>query len=77
VKLVLLLRPDGTVFTVYSDALRDLDLGPQRISRASLLEFDERVQEWVARHVNGEVLAQGTDRRAVEAREREVLEAGL
>ena len=79
-RLTLLLRPDGRVDSVYSDALRDLDLGPQRIQRASVLEWDDTTQEWIAYRVTvtgdrGDVLAHGPDRKRVETMEREILES--
>jgi hypothetical protein len=72
----------GRVHTVYCDDLRKLDLGPQRMQRASVLEWDDPSQEWVAYRLTptgdrGSVLAHGPDRVAVEAKEREMLELEL
>lgn len=85
VQLTLVIHPDGRVRSVYSDVLHEMGLGPLSVVRASVIEFDEPTQEWVARRVNvvggelqlGDVIARGPNRGSVEVREREVLEAEI
>jgi hypothetical protein len=80
-KLTLVIEPSGKVRTVYSDHLKGLDLGRQQVTRASLVEWNEERQEWVAYRVTtvngdlqrGDVIAHGPNRREVEAREAEAL----
>jgi len=81
-KRTLLIDASGRVHAMYSDDLRKLDLGPQRMRRASVLEWDDSKQEWVAYRLTpkgerGDVLAHGPNRHDVEASEREVLDAEL
>ncbi len=80
-KLTLIIEPDGRTRTVYNDKLKNLDLGRQKVTRASLVEFDEPSQEWVAYRVHdvsgelqrGDVIAHGPNRKEVEIREAEAL----
>jgi len=83
-KQTLLIRPDGTIDTIYSDHLAELDLGHQETLRASTVEFNAETQEWEARLTNpwlegrpigvlNELLAHGPNRRNVEEAERDVL----
>jgi len=50
------IKKDGTLVAVYSDFIRDLNLGPLQIERASNVEFDERNQFWEARWPDGTLI---------------------
>jgi hypothetical protein len=43
------IEPDGTVVTVYTDTVDLRALGHVRARRASVVEWDESAQAWVAR----------------------------
>jgi hypothetical protein len=44
--------PNGTINTLYTEALKLDDLGPLQIERASTIEFNDTTQEWEVRFVN-------------------------
>lgn len=76
----IVVTPDGYVSGVYDDRLMPLfiALGVLSIKRASNVEYDHIKREWVATHVNsGQVIAQGTNRKAVISSEVRWLEERL
>jgi len=64
---VIAIRPDGHAIAVYSDAVPFETLGRiTAMPRASRVEWDATVQEWVARDVRtGEIVARGRSRETV------------
>lgn len=77
-RIELVIDADGVVTTMYSDRLAELGLGRQKLVRASIVEWDEAEQVWVAfRLPRMERICSGANRRDVERRERELLQAEL
>jgi hypothetical protein len=50
------IKPDGTLVAVYSDFIRDLNLGPLQVDRASDIEFNAQAQLWEARWPDGTLI---------------------
>lgn len=69
--------PDGTVRAVYSDKIKEMNLGPLQVARASNVEFNTIDQQWEARTPAGECIASGPNRDQVIAAEVRVIEARL
>ena len=69
--------PNGDVRAVYSDRLRELNLGPMEVKRASNVEFNHKTQEWEAHTPEGELIAKGPCRDQVISQEIKILESRL
>ena len=67
----------GTVSAVYSDKLREMNLGPMTVTRASNVEFNQSSQEWEATTPGGEKIASGPDRDKVIQEEVRIIESRL
>ena len=67
----------GSVRAVYSDKLKNMNLGPMQVRRASNVEFDENKQIWEARNREGELIATHANRDVVIRKEVSVLESQL
>jgi len=52
----------GVVKAVYSDRLKNMNIGPMSVTRASNVEFNEKTQLWEAITPEGELIAQGPNR---------------
>ena len=65
--IAIAIRPDGHAIAVYSDTVPFEALGRiTAMPRASRVEWDATVQEWVARDVRaGEIVARGRSRETV------------
>jgi hypothetical protein len=50
--IVMDIAPDGTVNTLYTEAIKLESLGPLKIERASTIEFNDQTQEWEVRFIN-------------------------
>ena len=72
-KWVVRVRPDGSVRTLWNDALALHTLGHVTTERASSVEFDVARQVWVARTPDGRELAASPVRADVIRREAEAL----
>jgi hypothetical protein len=66
-RIAIAVRPDGRAIAVYSDAVPFEALGQiTAMPRASRVEWDATVQEWVARDARtGEIVARGRSRESV------------
>jgi hypothetical protein len=76
----IVIKPDGTVKTVYNDKLRPLNerLGSVSIKRASNVEFNNTTQQWEARLVEtDELIASGPNREEVIKQEIAIIESRL
>ncbi|MDE1822122.1 MAG: hypothetical protein KGI98_14880 [Euryarchaeota archaeon] len=76
----LVIGSDGTIRSVYDDSISAgvlTAVGPLHVRRASMVEFEEARQVWVARTLDGEVLAEGPRRDEVVAAEVRILEGRL
>ena len=73
----LVIDTNGTVSAVYSDKLKEMNIGPLQVSRASNVEFNEESQEWEDRTPIGELIAHGPQRDYVIANEVRVIESRL
>jgi hypothetical protein len=72
------IEPDGTVVTVYTDTVDLRALGHVRARRASVVEWDESAQAWIARVLaSGEVLSPFVTRAEAVTVERAVLATRL
>jgi hypothetical protein len=72
------IESDGTVVTVYTDTVDLRALGHVRARRASVVEWDESAQAWIARIlVSGEVLGPFDTRAEAVSSERAVLATRL
>ena len=72
------IEPDGTVVTVYTDTVDLRALGHVRARRASVVEWDESAQAWIARFLaSGEVLGPFATRAEAVSSERAVLATRL
>jgi hypothetical protein len=72
------IEPDGRVVTVYTDTLDLRALGHVRAVRASVVEWDEASQAWIARVLaSGEVLGPFVTRAEAVSAERAVLATRL
>jgi hypothetical protein len=72
------IEPDGRVVTVYTDTVDLRALGHVRAVRASVVEWDEGSQAWIARVLaRGERLGPFTTRAEAVAAERAVLATHL
>ncbi len=72
------IEPDGTVVTVYTDTVDLRALGHVRALRASIVEWDESGQAWIARILaSGEVLGPFATRAEAVSSERAVLATRL
>jgi hypothetical protein len=72
------IAPDGTVVTVYTDTIDLRALGLVRALRASVVEWDESAQAWIARILaSGEVLGPFVTRAQAVSAERAVLATRL
>jgi hypothetical protein len=72
------IEPDGTVVTVYTDTVDLRALGHVRARRASVVEWDESAQAWIARILaSGEVLGPFATRAEAVSSERAVLATRL
>lgn len=67
----------GTVKAVYSDKIRNMNLGAMQVARASNVEFNETTQLWEATTPNGELIASGPNRDEVIKEEVHVIESRL
>jgi hypothetical protein len=76
-KRVIVIRPNGTVRTMWSDALPLREMGHVSAMRASSVEWDEEHQLWVARDNDGKIIAIDKDRDAAIAQEVAVLQRRL
>ena len=70
-------EPDGTVRAVYSDKLKNMNLGVMAVTRASNVEFNEAAQNWEALTPGGELIASGPNRDDVIKEEVRVIESRL
>jgi hypothetical protein len=68
---------DGTIKAVYSDKIKNMNLGRMQVIRASNVEFNETSQEWEAKTPTGELIAHGPNRDKVIEEEVRVIEARL
>ena len=50
---VLTFRPDGTAQGLYTEAIALHELGRLSIRRATTIEFDDAIQQWVVRDISG------------------------
>lgn len=73
-KWIVKVLADGSVRTLWNDALPLHALGHVTTTRASNVEFDEESQLWVARRPDGRQLATSSSRAAVLRREIEILQ---
>ena len=72
------IEPDGTVVTVYTDTVDLRALGHVRARRASVVEWDESAQAWIARILaSGEALGPFATRAGAVLAERAVLATRL
>jgi hypothetical protein len=72
------IEPDGTVVTVYTDTVDLRAIGHVRARRASVVEWDESAQAWIARILaSGEVLGPFVTRAQAVSAERAVLATRL
>ena len=68
---------EGTASAVYSDKLKEMNLGLMEVTRASNVEFNHANQEWEATTPGGEKIASGPDRDKVIADEVRIIESRL
>lgn len=59
---VLTFNPDGTAQGLYTEAISLHALGRLSIRRASTIEFDDAIQQWVVRSPDGAELYQSSSR---------------
>ena len=59
---VLTFNPDGTAQGLYTEAISLCALGRLSIQRASTIEFDDAIQQWVVRSPEGAELYQSPSR---------------
>jgi hypothetical protein len=69
--------PDGTIRAVYSDKIKNMNLGKLQVTRASNVEFNEAKQLWEATTPGGELIASGPDRDLVIQEEIKIIESRL
>jgi hypothetical protein len=73
----MIIEPNGDIKAVYSDKIKNMNLGMLRVERASNVEFNYQTQQWEASTTNGELIAAGPERDAVISHEIKVIESRL
>lgn len=68
---------EGTIQAVYSDKIKNMNLGKLEVSRASNVEFNAKTQEWEATTLSGELIAHGPSRDDVIKEEVRIIESRL
>lgn len=61
-EVVLTFNPDGTAQGLYTEAISLHELGRLCIQRASTIEFEDSIQQWVVRSPEGAELHQSPSR---------------
>jgi hypothetical protein len=58
---LLVIKPDGTVHTLYTDIIDLRELGPLDVQRASNVEWNEKHKGWIVQFADGSYLCTEID----------------